>query len=123
MTYRRDESKEETIKWLEAKRCDLKRELRTIENSIDWLDSNSLENKSKKKGCGKFLFSHPHYPELACRCGDSSGYFCEECSSDNPKKSKGCGKLWKNMFKDEICGVNGFFCDECSSDNQKEKVE
>lgn len=32
-----DESKETTIKWLEAELCDLKREVRTIENSIAWL--------------------------------------------------------------------------------------
>ena len=37
MNYRRDESKEVTIQWLEAKRVKLRRELKTIENAIDWL--------------------------------------------------------------------------------------
>ena len=37
MVYRKDESKEVTIQWLEAKLVDLRRDIRTIENSIDWL--------------------------------------------------------------------------------------
>jgi hypothetical protein len=37
MTYRKDESKEVTIQNLEAKLVDLRREIRTIENAIDWL--------------------------------------------------------------------------------------
>ena len=42
MVYRKDESKETTIKMLEAKLVDLRRDVRTVENSIDW-----LENKEK----------------------------------------------------------------------------
>ncbi len=47
MDYRKDESKENTIKWLEAKLVDLRREIRTTENAIDWLKNKP--NKERKR--------------------------------------------------------------------------
>jgi len=47
MTYRKDESKEYTIKWLEAKLVDLRREVRTIENAIDYLKDDTESKESK----------------------------------------------------------------------------
>jgi len=26
---------------------------------------------------------------------------------------KGCGKVWKNMYQDEICGIDSFLCERC----------
>jgi len=34
------------------------------------------------KGCGKELFEHPDHPELKCYCGDSCGYFCDDCKTE-----------------------------------------
>ena len=45
MTYRKDESKEQTIATLQAKLVDLRRDVRTVENAIDWLEEdNSSSN-------------------------------------------------------------------------------
>ena len=39
------ETKENTIKYLNAKLCDLHREIRTLESAVGWLKKN-LEEKS-----------------------------------------------------------------------------
>jgi len=48
MIYRKDESKEDTLKYLEAERSHLKRLVRTIENSIDWLKSTDKEDQNAR---------------------------------------------------------------------------
>lgn len=48
--YRQDESKEITIQWLEAKLVDLKREIRTIENAIDYLSKDKQSEKKELDG-------------------------------------------------------------------------
>jgi len=93
---------QEKIKIGEGYLCDLcKKELATERHHEDYdkplevmlVCKNCHKNKhtlrgSKKKGCGKELFEHPNEIELKAYCGDSCGYFCEECSS--AKKDKKC---------------------------------